>query len=192
MMSVPGHSPPKIRYVSALADERDGEDDGVGDPQPGARQQVVGQRVAGEAGGEGEDQQQHADDPVDLARPAERAGEEHAGHVQGDRADEHERRPVVHLADQQPALDVEGDAHHRVVGRRHLDAPQRLVRARRRRAPAASPRRRTSGRCPVISRTTKLYRATSPHRNEKWLGNTLCSTLPTNEPPPTRPVTEST
>ena len=112
-----------------LADERDGEDDGVGDAQPGARQQVVGQRVAGEPGGEGEQQQEHADDPVDLARPAEGAGEEHPRHVQGDRADEHERRPVVHLADQQAALDVEGDAHHRVERRRHLGAPQRLVRA---------------------------------------------------------------
>ena len=38
----------------------------------------------------------------------------------------------------------------------------------------------------MISRTTKLYRATSPHRNEKWFGKTLCSTLPTNDPPPTR------
>ena len=112
----------------ALADERQGEDDGVGDAQPGARQQVVGQRVAGEPGGEGEEQQQHADDPVDLAWPAEGAGEEHPRHVQGDRPDEHERRPVVHLADQQPALDVEGDAHHRVERRRHLGAPQRLVR----------------------------------------------------------------
>ena len=40
--------------------------------------------------------------------------------------------------------------------------------------------------------TTKLYRAISPHRNEKWLGNTLCSTLPTKDSPPTRAVTAST
>ena len=128
-MSVPGHSPPKMQVGQPLADEREGEDDGLGDAQPGARQQVVGQRVAGEAGGQGEQQQEQPDDPVQLAGPAEGAGEEDPRHVQGDGADEHERRPVVHLADQQPALDVEGDAQHRVVGRRHLDAAQRRVRA---------------------------------------------------------------
>ena len=71
---------------------------------------------------EGEDQQQHPDDPVQVAWPAEGAGEEHAGHVQGDGADEDQCRPVVHLADQQAALHVERDAQHRVVGGRHLDA----------------------------------------------------------------------
>ena len=44
----------------------------------------------------------------------------------------------------------------------------------------------------MIRMTTKLYSATSPHRNEKWFGNTLRSTLPVIELAPRRSVTEST
>ena len=37
---------------------------------------------------------------------------------------------------------------------------------------------------PVTTSTTKQYSATSPHRNEKWLGNTLRRPLRTNDPAP--------
>ncbi len=45
---------------------------------------------------------------------------------------------------------------------------------------------------PVSSRTTKLYSANSPHRNEKWFGNTLRSVVVSHDPVPVRDVTEST
>ena len=129
----------------AFTDEGDRQDDGVGDAQAGARQQVVRQRVAGEPGRQREHQHQHADDPVDLPWSAERPGEEDARHVEGDRADEHQRCPVVHLADHEPALDVEGDAQHGLVGARHLDALKWRVRAVVDGSSAGCPRRRTSG-----------------------------------------------
>ncbi len=99
----------------------------VGDAKPGAGQQVVGQRVAGEALQDAQHQQQAADHPVDLARLAEGAGEEHAHHVHEHRRDEEVRRPVVHLPQQQAAAHVEGDVQRRGVRLRHLDAAQLVV-----------------------------------------------------------------
>ena len=49
------------------ADHRDGQGDGVEDAQADAVQQVVGERVAGEALAQGQEQQADADQPVDLA-----------------------------------------------------------------------------------------------------------------------------
>ena len=56
-----------------------------------------------------EQQQREADHPVELARPAERAGEEDAQQVHDDRAEEEQRRPVVDLAHHEPGAHVEAD-----------------------------------------------------------------------------------
>ena len=59
----------------------------------------------------GEEHRQ-ADQVREVARLAERAGEEDAQQVQHDRGDEDVRRPVVGLADQQPGLHVEREMQH--------------------------------------------------------------------------------
>ncbi len=70
--------------------------------RPFTREQVVGERVIrGEALGHREDEEDEADDPVELAGLAERTGEEDAQHVHADTGHEHECRPVVDLADQE-------------------------------------------------------------------------------------------
>ncbi len=129
MISVPGNSPPNSAHCGPGADHRDGEGEPGGDAQPGAGQQVVGQRVAGEAGEEAEEQQQHADDPVRLARLAEGAGEERAEHVHDHRGHEDQRRPVVDLPDEQAAAHVEGDLQRALERAGHVDAAQVLERA---------------------------------------------------------------
>ena len=48
-----------------------------------------------------------ADHPVDLAWPAERAGEEDAQQVDEDRAEEQQRRPVVDLSHHEAGAHVE-------------------------------------------------------------------------------------
>ncbi len=94
-----------------------------------AREQVIRQRVACEALDDGQQGQHGADDPVDLTRLAERAGEEDSGHVQGDAHDEEQSSPVVQLPDQQSTLDVEGDVERGGVGLTHAYALERHVRA---------------------------------------------------------------
>ena len=68
-------------------------------------------------------------DPVDLAGPAERAGEEDAHEVDDDGGDEQQRGPVVDLAHHQAGPHVEAEVERRLVGLGHLHAPQRLVAA---------------------------------------------------------------
>ena len=109
------------------ADERDALDHAVDDAEAVARQQVVGERVAGEALGHREDEEDEADDPVELARLAECTGEEDAQHVHADAGDEDERGPVVDLAYEQTAADVERQPQGRVERGRHLDAAHRQV-----------------------------------------------------------------
>ena len=89
--------------------------------RPGTREQVVGERVAGEAFDQAERDQADADEPVELARLAVGAGEEHPRRVHEHRRQEHQRGPVVDLPDQQPAADVERDVQRRVVGRADRD-----------------------------------------------------------------------
>src|SRR5690606_40915923 len=72
--------PTKYRRRRPRADHRDREHDRRGDPQAGAGEGVVGERVAGEALEEAEPEQQQADDPVELTRLAERTGEEDPEH----------------------------------------------------------------------------------------------------------------
>jgi hypothetical protein len=115
--------------VRPRADHRDGQQDRRHDAQTGAGEQVVRQGVAGEALADGQEEQHHADQPVGLPRPAEGAGEEDAHQVHDDRGDEHQRGPVVDLADEQTAADVERQIQRRVVGGRHDHAAQRCVRA---------------------------------------------------------------
>ena len=95
------------RHVGA--DDRRGLQEPVGGADPGSGEQVVGQRVAGEALQRAQDQQQAADHPVELAGLAVGAGEEDAQQVDHHRGDEEHGRPVVHLAHQQATADVEGD-----------------------------------------------------------------------------------
>ena len=77
-------------------------------------------------GEEAQEQQQHADHPVGLARLAEGTGEVGAEHVHDHRGHEQQRRPVVDLADEQPAADVEGDLQRALERPRHVDAAQVL------------------------------------------------------------------
>ena len=113
------------RHVGA--DYRRGLDEAVRGADAGAGEQVVGQRVAGEALEGAEDEQQAADHPVQLARLAERAGEVDPQQVHHHRGDEQHRRPVVHLAHQQAAAHVEGEPQARGVGLGHVDAAQLVV-----------------------------------------------------------------
>ena len=140
-MSLAGNSPPNTRNASHVPTSGIGERDRVRDAQAGARQQVVGERVAGEPVEDREHEQRHADDPVELARPAERAGEEDAAEVGDDRREEQQRGPVVDLAHHEPGAHVEAEADRRLVRLRH----------RRRRAAGRSCR----GRRPVLSLGTK-------------------------------------
>ena len=64
------------------ADDRDALDHAVDDAEAVAGEQVIGERVAGEAPAIARMNSDEADDPVDLARLAERTGEEDAQHVQ--------------------------------------------------------------------------------------------------------------
>ena len=116
------------RPVQPGADQWHAEGDrGEGGAQAGAREQVVGQGVAEVALEHRQDQQQRADHPVGLARLAERAGEEHPGQVDHDRRREEQRGPVVDLADEQPAADLEGDVEGGLIRPGHLNAVERLV-----------------------------------------------------------------
>ncbi len=77
-------------------------------PVPDSRSS--GERVAGEALEEAQQDQDDTDDPVGLTRLAERAGEEHPEHVDDHRGHEQQGCPVVDLADEQPAAHVHRDA----------------------------------------------------------------------------------
>ena len=113
------------RHVGA--DDRAGLQEAVRGPDAGAGQQVVGQRVAGEALERAEEQEQAADHPVELARLAVRTGEEDPQQVDHHRRDEDHRRPVVHLTHEQAAAHVEGQLQGRGVRLGHLHAAQRVV-----------------------------------------------------------------
>jgi hypothetical protein len=93
-MAVPGNSPPKRKKDDA---------------QAVTGQHVIGERVAGETGGHCQDEQHPTDNPVHFTRLAERAREEDAEHVNTDGCHEQQGCPVVHLAHEQAAPDVEGD-----------------------------------------------------------------------------------
>ena len=109
------------------ADHGDRLHDAVDDAQAVARQQVVGQEVAGETGQQRDRGEHRAQIPVQLARLAERAGEEHPEHVHGHADHEQQGRPVVDLAHEQATADVEGQLQGGGVRPRHLDAVQRCV-----------------------------------------------------------------
>ena len=104
-------------------------DHSVDDSKTVTREQVVGERVAGESFGHRENEENESDDPVNLARLAERAREEDAQHVEPDSGHEQQRRPVVNLAHQQSASDVECEVQCRGIGRRHVNPLERHVRA---------------------------------------------------------------
>ncbi len=101
----------------------------VRDPQPRTREEVVGEAVPREPVGEPEEQQAQPDRPVDLARTAERAGEEDAHQVGDDRGEEQQRSPMVDLPHHEAGANVEGHLERRLVGGRHVHAAQRRVAA---------------------------------------------------------------
>ena len=129
MKSCPGKSPPNRKYETYVPDDRDRQDDAGGDAQTGTGQQVVRQRVAREALEQAQHHQREADEPVDLTGLAERTGEEDPQHVDHDRHQEDQGRPVVHLAHQQSGAHVEADVQRRGEGLGHRDAVERVVRA---------------------------------------------------------------
>ena len=134
---VEGEEPPDdpVRGVLAAEEEegdprphqRDRLGDGEGDPQACPRQQVVGQRVAGEPVEDGQDQHGDADHPVELPGLAEGAAEEHPAEVDDDGGDEHQRRPVVHLAHDEPGPHREAEVEGRPEGVGHRRPHQRVV-----------------------------------------------------------------
>jgi hypothetical protein len=110
VLAIPGER------ADVLSEEGQRQSDAVGDGQAHAREQVVGQRVAGEALEDARAEQEDAEHPDRLARLAEGTGEEGAREVGDHRHDEDERGPVMGLADHQPGGDGRGDAQGRVVG----------------------------------------------------------------------------
>ena len=129
-------------------DHRTESSDRVRDAQPGSAEQVVGQRIAREAG-DRRDKEQQPDDPVDLARLAERAGKKDPAHVHDDAGDEHERRPVMDLPHDQAAVHLEAERERRRErGRQrprraaHTDRVASSPRSGRRTAPRTFPSRR--------------------------------------------------
>ena len=121
-IAVPGNSPPNSRNEVQVPITGHALDQAVDDAEAVAREQVVGERVSGEALAHREDEEGEPDDPVELTRLAERSREEDAQHVQADGGDEQQRGPVVHLAHEEPAADVERDVERRRHRDRHLDA----------------------------------------------------------------------
>ena len=110
-----------------LPRHRDGQGDRVAHPHTRAREQVVEQGVPEEAVHHRQDEQGHADDPVELPGPAERPGEEHPAHVHDQGGEEDQGGPVVHLAHDQAGPHLEADVQRRGVGGRHPRALQGLV-----------------------------------------------------------------
>ncbi len=87
----------KDEELNPSAYQRNGTHQAVGKPETGAGQQVIGQRVAGEALDHGQHEQAQADQPVDLTRLTESACEEDAQHVHGGRCYEENGGPVMDL-----------------------------------------------------------------------------------------------
>ena len=70
--------------------------------------------------------------------------------------DEQQRRPVVDLAHQQSAADVERDVERRIHRRRHLDALERHARARRSDVGTIEAWKKNVRKVPESRMTTKL------------------------------------
>ena len=97
------------------------------DAEPPVRVLVEAEDLAGERHAQRHDQQQHADDPRQLARVLERAEEKHLHHVDEHQGDHEVRAPAVHRAKKpaQRLLGVEDEeAPVGLAGRRHVDERQ--------------------------------------------------------------------
>ena len=136
-----GELPAEQEHRQVRADDRHGQDRALHEADTGAGEQVVRERVTGESGEHAEDEQQEAEQPVDLTRLAERTREEDAHHVHEHGREEDQRRPVVDLPDQQTTAHIEGDVHGRVERLGHQLSLQRDVAAVR-----TPPRSSTGGR----------------------------------------------
>ena len=126
---LPGKGAAEQEVGRVGADDRDALEHPLEDPQAGAGQLVVRQRVAEQPLDQRDGEDHDADQPVDVARLAVGAEEEVPQHVRADRDHEQVRRPVVDLPDQQAAADVEGNVQRGLVGLRHRDAVELGVRA---------------------------------------------------------------
>ncbi len=125
--SLPGNIPSEQPVHEVLADERDREPHRVADHEPHPRHEVVDERVADVRLEEREREHRHPEPVRQLARLPVRAGEEDAEEVEDDGRDEHVRRPVVRLPEQQARAHGERQVHHRRVGLAHPLAVERRV-----------------------------------------------------------------
>jgi len=126
---VPGVRPAEQEVRPVGADDRDGLEHPLGDPQPGPGQQVVGERVTEQPFQQAEREHHDPDQPVQLARLTVGGREEDPEHVHEDRRHEQQRGPVVDLPHQQPAAHIEADVQRGGVGLAHPHAAQRRVHA---------------------------------------------------------------
>ena len=126
---VTGERPAEQEERQVGADDRDALQDALEDPQAGAGQLVVGQRVTEKSLDEPQREQRDPDQPVDLAGLAVGAGEEHPQHVDRERGHEQVGGPVVDLPHQQPAADIEADVQRRLVRLADREAVELGVRA---------------------------------------------------------------
>ena len=83
------------------------------------RQLIPGQQVAGVAEQQGEEQQHHADHPVEFARRTIRSAVEHAEHVREHQEHHGVRRPAVQVAQKHSRGHHELQVLHVGVGLRH-------------------------------------------------------------------------
>ena len=113
--------------VQPGTNDRQTQDDGGHDAQTNTGEQVIREGVTEEALDHTQEDECATDNPVSLTRTAEGAGEEDAEHVGNHGHHEHECCPVVHLADEETAANLEGEVQRRCVGARHLDAVERGV-----------------------------------------------------------------
>ena len=98
------------------AEERRRRVDVDADRRRPVRRLVPRQQVAGEALGETQHEQEHADEPVQLPRVLVGAEEEDAPHVQEHQDDEARGAPAVHAAHEPAGPEIVGDVLDRGVG----------------------------------------------------------------------------
>ncbi len=173
MTAVPGNSPPNRKnemYVPTIGMPWS---DALGDPQARAGQLVVGERVAEQALEHAQREQHDADQPVDLARLAVRAGEEHPEHVRHDRDHEHDRGPVVDLPASAGRRGCRTRCSAWTAYACDIVMPSSLVYEPWYTTGAADGSKNSARYVPVSSRITKDQSAISPSMNDQWSGKTF-------------------
>ena len=113
--------------VRLLGDERGVARERRADRDRPDRELVPGQQVARERQSERQEQQDDADDPVELAWRLVRPGVEHARHVQRHAEDHEVRAPPVDVADEVAEEHPRADVLHVGVGLRGAEGGRRPV-----------------------------------------------------------------